>query len=186
MSQPRDPTLALAEKVAALLASQGVDCLVIGAVALAAHGYPRATEDVDLAIAIAPRSLQGLARALEQAGAAVEVRMPDADDPLGGVIDVRWPGAQLVQVINFDNSPAGGFPRLVARALPRSLVVGEGLRVADAGSLVAFKLYAGGRQSTMDILELLDRNAVDIAELRATCSDLGLGRELDAILDSRS
>ncbi len=41
---PSEPTLGAAETVAAVLARRGIDSALIGAVALAAHLYPRSTE----------------------------------------------------------------------------------------------------------------------------------------------
>jgi len=46
---PADQTFLAAEKVVAILARAGIDSALIGAAALAAHGYPRSTEDLDLA-----------------------------------------------------------------------------------------------------------------------------------------
>jgi hypothetical protein len=51
-----DRTLAVAEQVAALLQAAGVPVALIGAGALAVHGYPRATEDLDLAVSADPFS----------------------------------------------------------------------------------------------------------------------------------
>lgn len=178
-----DSTLRAAERVAELLAAEGVPALVIGAVALAVHHYPRATRDLDLAIATPPRSLPRLAELLRNQGYEVQLREADADDPLGGVVDIRGPGIDLVQLVNFDNQPAGGFPRLVTDALPRATPLGVGpLRVADVPALVAFKLYAGGRKSHLDILELLERNTVDRADLTHVCARLGLTEELNRVL----
>lgn len=178
-------TLEAAEKLAGMLGSEGVDAVVIGALALATHGYVRATTDLDLAIAVEPSSLGRLAASLSRAGWAVEYSAPDPQDPLGGVLNVRAPGAALIQVVNFDNSPASGFPRLVRDALPLAtpLRPGSNLRVVDLFSLVAFKLYAGGPKSRLDILELLERNQpVDLAALRARCDVLRLRRELERVL----
>jgi hypothetical protein len=178
-----DPLLATAETVAALLDAAQAPCVLIGALALAVHNHPRATNHVDLAIAVPPKRLSSLAEQLRIAGFVIELRLPDADDPLGGVIDVPMPDAQLIHIINFDNSPAGGFPRLVREAIPRSLPVGGGvLRVVDLPMLVAFKLYAGGLKSATDILALLEKNDVDRAALREHCVALSLGAELDEVL----
>lgn len=188
MSDPRlDATLRTAERVVALLSERGIDTVLIGALALAAHGYPRATEDLDLAVAVEPRSLGEFAARLREEGWHVEVRRPDAADPLGGVIDVRAPDADLVQVVNFDNSPTGGFPRLVREAIADSRPLsGSTLRVASAPALVTFKLYAGGPKSTLDILALLECSDIDLESMRATCADLGLEAELDRVLAQRS
>jgi hypothetical protein len=182
-----DRTLEVAERVASLLSTSGAPCVVIGALALAAHHYPRATADLDLAIAVPPTELARLAARLRAEGWEVVVREPDGNDPLGGVIDVRAPGAMLVQVVNFDNTPAGGFPRLVREALPRALPLeGTSLRVVDPLMLVAFKLYAGGPKSALDILALLDANPLDLDELQRLCDSLRLGRSLARVLALRS
>jgi hypothetical protein len=178
-------TIAAAEKVAELLEASGVPSVVIGALALATHGYVRATFDLDLAIAVDPSELPRLAAALRASGLEVALEPPDPQDPLGGVLNVQAPGAATIQVVNFDNSPANGFPRLVRDALTASVSMGPGtrLRAADLFSLVGFKLYAGGSKSRLDILELLDRNSpVDLAALRAWCKERRLGRELEKVL----
>jgi hypothetical protein len=78
-----DATLRAAERVATVLDDAGVPSLVIGALALAAHHHPRATSDLDLAIATHPKRLNDLAAALRAAGFDdVELRLPDANDPL--------------------------------------------------------------------------------------------------------
>jgi hypothetical protein len=93
----------------------------------------------------------------------------------------------LVQIVNFDNSPANGFPRLVQEAArtARPLDALGGLKVVDLPLLVAFKLYAGGNKSRSDICELLDRHPDQVDQVRERCSALGLGRSLDRILGDR-
>lgn len=182
-----DRTLETAERVAEILEGAGAPTVVIGALALAAHHYPRATADLDLAVAIPPPELRRLAERLRVEGWEVTLREPDVDDPLGGMIDLRAPGAMLVQIVNFDNAPTGGFPRLVREAIPRALpIAGTSLRVVDLMMLVAFKLYAGGPKSALDILGLLDANEVDLAELRRHCDSLRLGRALARVLSLRT
>ncbi len=178
-------TLRLAESVQQVLREHGAEAVVIGAMALAIHGYPRETADLDLAVAVAPSLLHEVAQALAVRGYDVVVRDPDPQDPLGGVLDVRSPGADLVQVVNFDNPPAGGFPRLVNDAVDAAspAIPGRPLQVVDPYRLVVFKLYAGGTKSALDILELLDRNPeIDRERLRRLCSEYRLSRELDAVL----
>ena len=47
---PQSELLGTAERVAAILLENGVQALVIGAIALAAHRYIRFTQDIDLAV----------------------------------------------------------------------------------------------------------------------------------------
>lgn len=180
-----DRTLAVVEQIAETLSRHGTEAVVIGGMALAVHNYPRDTEDVDLAVALPPKRLDGVAEDLRRNGWEVELRRPDAADPLGGVLDVRAPGADLVQVVNFDNSPGGGFPRLVSAASESSLPLFESgpLRVASLPMLIAFKLYAGGAKSKLDVVELLERNPdLDHEELSTLCRELRLGHALDDVL----
>jgi predicted nucleotidyltransferase len=51
------------------LAGEGVKYLVVGAYALAAHGYPRATMDIDLWVEPSPENAEAVLRALGRFGA---------------------------------------------------------------------------------------------------------------------
>ena len=172
--------LRAAERVAALLDQHGVPSVVIGAVALAAYHYVRYTEDIDLGVDADLPGMRKLAVALREEGFTVELREPDGDDPLGGVIDVSGPFG-LVQVVSF----AGRLPAAIRDALagddvrvsPRSK-----LRLVPLPQLVALKLYAGGTKSRADIVELLRRNPeADLSPIRAACRRYRL-RGLEAIL----
>lgn len=184
MERTTPTTLTVAEDVAAILRRRGVEPLLIGALALAVHHHPRHTEDLDLAVAVPPTDLAPLATELQSAGFEVDLSLPDAADPLGGVLTIRAPGSAPVQIVNFDNSPAGGFPRLVKDAAGRALdVPGLPFRVVGLIDLILFKLYAGGPKSENDILELLTRNHVDLDQLRQTCATYRFGRQLERLLD---
>lgn len=187
MSALSEATLEAAIEVRAICEKQGCELLLIGAVALAAHGYPRTTEDIDFALSIEPRALLKLSQSLEDRGFEVELSSPDAEDPLGGVITIHCEGALPIQLVNFDNSPAGGFPRLVRDALNRATTLEGGVgKLATAEDLILFKLYAGGRKSTHDILELLTRTKVNLDELRKLAQSYGMARELERVLGDGS
>jgi hypothetical protein len=178
-------TLEAAEKTAEVLRQLNIEPVVVGAMALAAHHYARETEDLDLGIAANPSVLNEVALRLREAGLEVELRLPDGNDPLGGVIDVRLPGAALVQVVNFDNSPANGFPAGIRDAVAHAQKISEqsSLKVADLHSLIALKLYAGGAKSKLDVLELIAQNQpFDIDGLRARCEKYRLTKKLDRVL----
>lgn len=183
---PGERTLEVAAEVAALLAAHGARCAVIGAVALAVRGYPRATEDLDLATVVRSLGeLSALADALRQRGYEVHLALPDAEDPLGGVITVIAPDADPVQVVNYFN-PWNGWALVGKEAIesaePDAL---PPLAVVDVPHLVALKLYAGGRKSSLDVLELLSRQQPPaLEETRAVCARLGLASELDRALGS--
>ena len=82
------PILQAAEDILRRLHEHQVDALVIGAVALAAHRYVRQTEDLDLGVNANVQKLRQLTASLRTAGYRAELHEPDAQDPLGGVIDI--------------------------------------------------------------------------------------------------
>ena len=62
-------TLSVAEEIASSLRGTGTRSAVIGAIALAFHGYARATQDVDIATHVDPRTvLRDVERTLKQQG----------------------------------------------------------------------------------------------------------------------
>lgn len=180
-----DRTLSVAQVLAASLRETGTDSALIGAIALAFHGYARATQDVDLATHADPRTvLRDLARALRQEGHSVRLIFPDAEDPLGGVLSVTGNDFDAVQVVNFYNpwSGAGNPGESAIRAAVERLP-GYDLRVVDLPHLIALKLYAGGARSRCDVLELLERNReVDLDSIRRVCERFDLGADLDSVL----
>jgi len=179
--------LELAGEVTRVLKEVGEEPLLIGAIALAVHGYVRGTEDVDLALAVEPQRLVRLATLLSEQipGADVTVTTPEADDPLGGVIDIRRGGeaGDVVQVVNFERR-GGGFPAVVRNALTEPFTFPGGVEgaVVVPEDLVLFKLYAGGLRNHGDIQELLVRTHVDRARLEALAERYGLMRELREVL----
>ena len=160
--------LAAAERLATLLREHGVNAVVIGAAALAAHGYVRFTEDIDLGVSVPVADLKGLAMAIRKAGFDAVLREPDGDDPLGGVIDVSG-SFGIVQIVNFGER----FPAVIESAVADATVPmreGAVLRIAPLEHLIALKLYAGGRRSEADVIELLKRNpSADREAIRARC-----------------
>lgn len=177
----------LAERVAEAARSLGFESALIGAAALAVHRYTRATEDIDLAVSVDPeRKLAELGRALSRGGLLTELRMPDDDDPLGGLLSVREPldsESNPVEVVNFLNpwrpvrSPARD---AIARAQP---LPGTKLRCVTIEDLVALKLYAGGLQDHADVVQLLARNPeIDRELVRRIAGPYDRDRVLERLL----
>lgn len=137
-------------RLARLLDERGVRFCVIGAVAMAAHGWARYTADLDLL------TMDG--RVLDAAfwsGIAVpEIEVGEPQDPLAGL--VRWTA-----------EPAHDL--LVGRGYAMQLAVDSaqpharlGCRVATPLATVLLKLEAGGPQDLLDILTFVEaRRALD-------------------------
>lgn len=172
-----DLPLALAERVVALALDRGVSTALIGANALAVHGYIRATGDIDLAAATTLDKLEELNRDLRAAGFSTDLRYPDDDDPLGGSISI-WTATDEdgpideVEIINF-LLPSRATRLPVQAMLRESISLGSQtvLRAVTLPHLVVLKLYAGSLRDRADIVELLARNPhTNVDEIRALCT----------------
>lgn len=163
-----DRLIEVAEDLARVLRENGIDSLVIGAVALAAHHYIRFTQDLDIGANIPLDQFRELTGKLRHRGYTTELMEPDGDDPLGGVLNVHGDFG-LVQVVSF----ADRFPAVIRDGLKAAtLQISEGssLRIAPLEHLVALKLYAGGIKSKADIVELLRRNpTADLDAIQQLC-----------------
>lgn len=177
-------TLAVAERVAQLVRAEGGHVAVIGAIAMAAHRYPRATRDLDLASATDPfTTLARVSDACRVEGWETKLITPDGEDPLGGVLTITGADFRPVQIVNFYNPlrPSRN-PGAAAIATAVPAIQGTSLAVVDLAHLIALKLYAGGPRNRADVLELLARNPEgDMSSIEATCARFGLGDELSAI-----
>ena len=167
--------MSLLDEVAGLLTGRGMDVAVIGAAALAAHGVPRATADLDLLAVDLAVLDDEVWSDLRAAGDEVEVRRGDEADPLAGVVRVAREGDASVDVIV---GKAAWQRDLLGRASPTRVVDTE-LPVVAASDLALLKLYAGGPQDAWDIDQLLNVDPgiaaqveAGLGSLPADCADL--------------
>ena len=180
-------TLQVAEQAREILERLGIESAVIGAMALAVHRYVRATRDFDLATCADPFvKLVEFQRALEEAGLRAELRQPDADDPLGGVVEITGEGFKPIQIVNFLNPLAPRALALGSEAIRESrpgLIEQSPMRVVTLPYLIALKLYGGGPKNKNDVIELLERNQpIDLSPVREVCARHGLGQELESLI----
>ena len=133
-----------------LLDERGVAHCLIGAAAIAVHGWARYSADVDL-LTMDPQVLEP---GFWSRHPAVEIRSGDLDDPLAGV--VRWPADIPHDVIV-------GRKRVMRLAVETAeMVPSVGCRVATPLCIVLLKLEAGGAQDRHDIVSLIQtRRAID-------------------------
>lgn len=174
-------TLNAAEDVCRILQQCKISAVVIGATALAAYNYARQTEGIDLGVNADLATLRSVLHALQNDGYTAELREPDDNDPLGGVIDVTGDFG-LLQIVSY----ADRFPAVIEDAIANSSLTvrsGSPLKLTPIPQLIAMKLYAGGYKSKADIVELLRRNPeIDTAQLKTVCKRYRL-RGLDELIN---
>lgn len=152
------------KKLRAVLRAQGVPHALIGGWAVAAWGFLRGSDDIDLLIDLPGDKRTRLLEALSPGYEARWVQ-GDEDDPLPGLVR----GEAKDGGLPFDMIPV----RSAAdrRALERAVEVeleGETLPILAPEDLIAMKLEAGGGQDYEDARRLLailagtiDRNRLD-------------------------
>jgi predicted nucleotidyltransferase len=156
------------EAILRTLVAEGVEFLVIGGLAVAVHGYPRATKDVDIVPRPAAANLESLYRALAAISARpvelAELRpaeMPVDFGPdalaLGGnwALQTEHGRVDVMQWL----PGAADYDELDANAVP--IEVGEVGTVRFAGyeDLVGMKRAAGRRQDEEDLARLREARA---------------------------
>lgn len=131
--------------------------MLIGALAMAAHGYVRETSDIDVRIAIADDA--DLDR-IEESAHALGLRTK-ARHSFGG-FDFRTPGEHRIDVVSLRDELAPlvkeAINEAVASGRKTSLPGTEGERaffVASVGHVIALKLIASRRKDIGDIVELI-------------------------------
>ena len=147
--------MSLLGQVAAVLKEAGIPFAAVGGIALAVRGVARSTFDVDL-LTMDTRCLDaGIWRPVEKAGASVEIRRGDADDPLTGVVRIRQKGERPVDIVVGRSVWQAD---AIARAEPL-LVLDALVPIVRSSDLVLLKLFAGGPQDAWDIGQLLRADA---------------------------
>jgi hypothetical protein len=80
------------------LSDEGVKFLVVGAYALAVHGFPRATKDIDFFVWANPENARSLFRALDRFGAPLE-NLSHADFASEGAVFQIGVGPRRIDII---------------------------------------------------------------------------------------
>jgi hypothetical protein len=139
----------LIERVAAALQERGVAHAVIGATALAAHGYARSTRDIDL-LAVDAAVLSIDWASVLPPSVEVEACRGDGDDPLAGVVRFTSGSESVDLVIGRWKWQA----EAIARAEQSDLGFAV-LPVITLTDLVLLKIDAGGGGDLFDVAQLV-------------------------------
>lgn len=142
------------------LNERGIDYMVIGAVALMAHGYPRFTEDIDLVM-----TAEGLEKFHgELIDLGYVPAFPGAKKRLRST-----PDGVSIEVITAGEYPGDGKPKPVSFPVPADASIDvDGVQVATLEKLVELKL-ASGMTATDRLKDLAD--VQELIKIRGLDSD---------------
>jgi predicted nucleotidyltransferase len=151
--------------ILAALARHGVDYVLIGGLAVNAHGSRRGTRDVDIIVRRSPENMTRLVGALlelEVGSPVIDSRMRELDplDPEDLATGANYTldtAAGELDVLN-DAKGAPPYDELAARSV-HVAVAGTQVRVVGLDDLIALKDAAGRDVDLRDIADLTDRPA---------------------------
>ncbi|MFN2510978.1 MAG: nucleotidyl transferase AbiEii/AbiGii toxin family protein [Pyrinomonadaceae bacterium] len=122
-------------QLAADLKEHGISYMVIGAVALLAHGYPRFTEDIDLVLT--PEGLEAFHR--ELIGLGYAPAFPGAKKRLHSTRD-----GVTIEIMTTGEYPGDGEPKPVSIPEPSAASIEiDGIQVVTFAKLIELKLASG-------------------------------------------
>lgn len=158
------------ERVALLLAEVlGENGVLVGGMAVGAHGYVRATDDVDFMVRV---PLADVGRRLRALGIVATVRR---GDPAEGGFD-RLKGT--IDGVRFDVMPPL-VPLDWERAIEVPMTEKGRLRVVDLDGLIRLKLLAHGPRDLMDVAALALRHPGRLQAAREIARTYGVLDRLD-------
>lgn len=132
------------------LNAEQVDFILIGAYALAAHGYPRATMDVDIWVMPSPQNAHAVLRALKQFGAPLHdlgVEELQREDTVFQI------GLAPRRIDLLTGASGLDFPTAANNAVVRQ-IDGIDLKVLSIDDLIVNKLATGRPKDQIDVTEL--------------------------------
>jgi len=155
------------EPLIAILMKHEVDLIVVGGYAVAAHGFPRATKDIDICPEPSDENLERLANALAELEA-----IPIGLDELKGEFDLepnrdglkmggnwtlltKYGRLDVLQTFSFDEADEGeGDHRDLARHSVKRTFLGHQVKFCSYDDLIRMKKAAGRAQDMVDVESL--------------------------------
>ncbi|MGD9852884.1 MAG: hypothetical protein AB7T38_16660 [Nitrospirales bacterium] len=188
MRLPRSPTRVFPQALTTVLARLETDRLqglveaftLIGGFAVSAWGVPRATQDIDFAIAIGSANPHALAAFLEG-----RFEPGEPDDPLNGVLhaSIQVGSASVsLQAILFPSF----LTEITFRHVDTLSIMDQLVPVVTWQMLILLKLYVGGPQDRLDaqqILQVRNPKPDDLQEIGSMAKSLGVLEDWTALLD---
>lgn len=151
--------------VIAALDRAGVRYVVVGGLAVVAHGYARETKDIDLVVELVPANALTAVQALAQLGyrPSVPVALHDFADPSKRAEWIREKDATVLNLHSNEHPVTGvdlfiehpfDFEQVFARAQRRVVAPGTEAPVVDLDALIAMKTAAARGLDLADVRQL--------------------------------
>ncbi|WP_447598638.1 hypothetical protein [Nitrospira sp. Nam80] len=147
---------------------------LIGGFAVSAWGAPRATRDLDFALALGSADPLSLSRHLQ-----ADFQAGDTDDPLRGVFRTSIVGDDRSVPVQLVLLPSPWTSVIFGNQIESLEILGCMVPVVSWQSLILLKLYAGGPQDFIDAQEVLALRQPTRSELQ-TISSLAAQLDLSA------
>lgn len=145
-----------AHAILRVLAEHDVDYVLIGGMAVQAHGHPRTTQDMDVTPNPSPVNLARLRAAL----IALHARPVGAKGPDGDPLDLSANGVLELDTdaggVDVHTAPPGAAAYDLVRGRALELSLGTPVAVAGRDDLIAMKRASGGPIDRGDILALTE------------------------------
>ena len=138
--------------LAAIFQERAVPHALMGGLAVAAWGAPRATEDIDLLADLSPS--QELDAALRARDFEPEWRRGAPDDPIPLLLRLRSPSGPEIDVVC---TTRAWEREMLSRSIRLRLSEGLEIPVVALEDLIVLKLMAGGPGDMADVADLLER-----------------------------
>ncbi|MDF0643483.1 MAG: hypothetical protein P0111_05600 [Nitrospira sp.] len=122
---------------------------LIGGFAVAAWGVPRATRDLNFALALGSADPAALSRHLQ-----ARFQSGEAEDPLRGVFQTTMTIDGVSITVQLIVLPAA-WNAIVFHGIEQLSIFGSAVPVVSWQSLILLKLYAGGPQDFLDAQQIL-------------------------------
>jgi hypothetical protein len=142
------------EAVSGVLESIGAPYALIGARAVGARGHPRMTLDYDFLTSDARVLARDVWASLENAGATIDPRKGDYDDPIAGVVHIAFADGVEADVL----LAKWKWELQILERSERLDVGGSVVPVPITSDLILLKLAAGGPIDLQDVVALLATN----------------------------
>lgn len=138
--------------LSAIFQERGVAYALMGGLAVAAWGAPRATEDIDLLADVSPS--QELDAALRARGFEAEWRRGAPDDPIPLLLRLRSRSGPEIDVVC---ATRAWEREMLNRSIRLRFPQGLEIPVVAVEDLIILKLMAGGPPDLADVADLLQR-----------------------------